>query len=91
MSSGPGRVGLPEVRLGMIPAFGGTQRLTQLVGKAKALELMFKGLQLAREDALRAGLITGVLPPEELYDHSPATHRGSRVRPPARLRASRAP
>lgn len=69
MADGPGRVGLPEVRLGMIPAFGGTQRLTQLVGKAKALELMFKGLQLTPEDALQAGLINEVLPPGELYDH----------------------
>ncbi|MBW1758655.1 MAG: enoyl-CoA hydratase/isomerase family protein [Deltaproteobacteria bacterium] len=54
MATGPGLVGLPEVRLGMIPAFGGTQRLTQLVGKAKALELMFKGLQLTPEAALQA-------------------------------------
>ena len=70
MATGPGLVGLPEVRLGMIPAFGGTQRLTQLVGKAKALELMFKGLQLTPEDALQAGLVTEVLPAEELYEHS---------------------
>jgi enoyl-CoA hydratase/carnithine racemase len=69
MAAGPGLIGLPEVRLGMIPAFGGTQRLTQLVGKAKALELMFKGLQLAPDDALRAGLVTAVLPLEELHDH----------------------
>jgi enoyl-CoA hydratase/carnithine racemase len=70
MAAGPGLVGLPEVRLGMIPAFGGTQRLTQLVGKAKALELMFKGLQLTPEDAVQAGLVTEVIPAEELYDHS---------------------
>jgi enoyl-CoA hydratase len=69
MAAGPGRVGLPEVRLGMIPAFGGTQRLTQLVGKAKAVELMFKGLQLTPEDALQAGLVIAVLPPEELHAH----------------------
>jgi len=69
IAAGGGRVGLPEVRLGMIPAFGGTQRLTQLVGKAKALELMFKGLQLAPEEALQAGLVTAVLPTETFYDH----------------------
>ncbi|MDH3844962.1 MAG: enoyl-CoA hydratase-related protein, partial [Myxococcales bacterium] len=68
--TGSGLVGLPEVRLGMIPAFGGTQRLTQLVGKAKALELMFKGLQLEPEDALQAGLVTAVFPSEELYERS---------------------
>ncbi|MDH3200601.1 MAG: enoyl-CoA hydratase-related protein [Myxococcales bacterium] len=70
MATGSGLVGLPEVRLGMIPAFGGTQRLTQLVGKAKALELMFKGLQLEPEDALKAGLINAVFPTKELYEHS---------------------
>ena len=70
MATGPGLIGLPEVRLGLIPAFGGTQRLTQLVGKGKALELMFKGLQLTPEDALQAGLVTALSPPEELYDHS---------------------
>lgn len=69
MAAGPGFVGLPEVRLGMIPAFGGTQRLTQLVGKAKALELMFKGLQLTPDEALQAGLVSAVLPLEELHDH----------------------
>ncbi len=70
MATGPGFVGLPEVRLGMIPAFGGTQRLTQLVGKAKSLELMFKGLQLTPENALQAGLVTALFAPEELYERS---------------------
>lgn len=70
MATGPGLLGLPEVRLGMIPAFGGTQRLTQLVGKARALELMYKGLQLTPEVALQNGLVTGLFPPEELYEKS---------------------
>ena len=51
-----------------MPAVGGTQRLTQLVGKAKALELMFKGLQLTPDEALQAGLVSAVLPLEELHD-----------------------
>jgi len=70
MATGPGLLGLPEVRLGMIPAFGGTQRLTQLVGKAKALELMFKGLQLTPEVALQAGLVTALFPSKELHEKS---------------------
>ena len=41
-----GRIGLPEVRLGLIPALGGTQRLPLIVGRAKAIEMMYKGLQL---------------------------------------------
>jgi enoyl-CoA hydratase/carnithine racemase len=68
MGEGSGRVGLPEVRLGMIPALGGTQRLPQLVGKGKALEMMFKGLQLSAEEALEIGLVNGVLPRAELEE-----------------------
>ncbi len=70
MGAGPGRIGLPEIRLGMIPSFGGTQRLPLVVGKAKAIEMMYKGLQLTPEDAERIGLVNAVFPEEELYDRS---------------------
>jgi enoyl-CoA hydratase/carnithine racemase len=68
MGEGSGRIGLPEVRLGMIPALGGTQRLPLLVGKGKALEMMFKGLQLSAAEALQIGLVNGVLPRAELEE-----------------------
>jgi enoyl-CoA hydratase/carnithine racemase len=73
MGEGSGRIGLPEVRLGMIPALGGTQRLPPLVGKGKALEMMFKGLQLApdeaeRDEAERIGLVHAVFPQDELEE-----------------------
>lgn len=70
MGAGSGRIGLPEVRLGMIPAFGGTQRLPPLVGKAKAVEMMFKGLQLLPEEARNIGLINDVFPKDALYEKS---------------------
>ncbi|MBW1787039.1 MAG: enoyl-CoA hydratase/isomerase family protein [Deltaproteobacteria bacterium] len=70
MGEDSGRIGLPEVRLGMIPAFGGTQRLPLLVGKAKAIEMMFKGLQLTPEEARKIGLVNQVFPSEELYEKS---------------------
>ena len=70
MGENSGQIGLPEVRLGMIPAFGGTQRLPLLVGKAKAIEMMFKGLQLTPEEARKIGLINQVFPREELYEKS---------------------
>ena len=70
MGDNCGKIGLPEVRLGMIPVFGGTQRLPQLVGKAKALEMMIKGLQLDPKDALKIGLINDIFPQSELYDQS---------------------
>ncbi len=67
MASGASRVGLPEVRLGMIPAFGGTQRLWPLVGKSKAVEMMYKGLQLLPEEALAVGLVNQVVDEQELF------------------------
>ncbi len=70
MGKGSGRIGLPEIRLGMIPAFGGTQRLPQLVGKARALEMMYKGLQITPEEAEKAGLVNAVFAGDELYERS---------------------
>ena len=66
MAKDSGRIGLPEVRLGMIPALGGTQRLPLLVGKGKALEMMFKGLQLTADEAEQIGLVNAVHPQAEL-------------------------
>jgi len=68
MGEGSGRIGLPEVRLGMIPALGGTQRLPLLVGKGRAIEMMFKGLQLTSEEAERIGLVNAVFPRAELEE-----------------------
>ena len=66
MGEDSGRIGLPEVRLGMIPALGGTQRLPLLVGKGRALEMMFKGLQLTADEAEQIGLVNAVHPQAEL-------------------------
>ncbi len=70
MAQDSGRIGLPEVRLGLIPSLGGTQRLPIAVGKAKAIEMMFKGLQLTPEEAKQIGLINNVFPKTELYEKS---------------------
>ncbi len=66
MAKGAGRVGLPEARLGMIPALGGTQRLAELVGKGRAIEMMFKGLQLSAEEAVDIGLVHRAVDEAEL-------------------------
>ncbi|MEB3102103.1 enoyl-CoA hydratase/isomerase family protein [Ferviditalea candida] len=52
--------GLPEARLGMIPGYGGTQRLPRIIGKGKALELMLSGKRISAEEAYRAGIVNAV-------------------------------
>lgn len=56
------KIGLPEVALGVLPGTGGTQRLTRLVGKARALALMAKGQNLSVAEAAALGLVTDLLP-----------------------------
>ncbi|GAB5473423.1 MAG: enoyl-CoA hydratase-related protein [Maribacter sp.] len=60
------RMGLPEVSLGVIPGYGGTQRLPQLIGKGRALELIMTAAMIDARKALEYGLVNHVLPQEEL-------------------------
>lgn len=62
------KMGLPEVTLGLIPGYGGTQRLPQLVGKGKAMELILSAGMLTAEEAKEWGLVNYVLPGEELME-----------------------
>jgi enoyl-CoA hydratase/carnithine racemase len=62
---GAGKVGLPEVTLGVLPGTGGTQRLSRLVGKTKAIELMVEGGLFDFEEALRLGVINYLWPAEQ--------------------------
>src|SRR2546421_6519498 len=60
--------GQPEINLGIIPGFGGTQRLPRLIGEAKALELNLLGDAIAAEEAYELGLANRVVPDHELFD-----------------------
>ena len=60
------KMGLPEVSLGLIPGYGGTQRLTQLVGKGKAFEMILTGDMITAHDALQWGLVNYVVSQDEL-------------------------
>jgi enoyl-CoA hydratase len=60
------KFGQPEVNLGLIPGYGGTQRLTQLIGKGKCMELMMTGDMMGADDAKQYGLVNHVVAPEEL-------------------------
>ncbi|ACY16279.1 enoyl-CoA hydratase/isomerase family protein [Haliangium ochraceum] len=62
------KLGLPEVTLGVIPGFGGTQRLPRRVGVAKAKEMIFTGARIGAEEALRIGLVDAVYPLAELLE-----------------------
>mgnify|MGYP001104652120 CR=1 FL=1 len=66
VASDNARMGLPEVSLGLIPGYGGTQRLPQLVGKGKAFEMITTGGMIGADDAFSNGLVNHVVSQEEL-------------------------
>lgn len=68
IASANAKMGLPEVSLGVIPGYGGTQRLTQLVGRGKANELIFTAAMISADEAKSWGLVNHVCAPEELLD-----------------------
>jgi enoyl-CoA hydratase len=61
------KMGQPEVKLGLIPGFGGTQRLSRLVGKGQAMELILTGKIIGAREALEIGLVNRVVPLDELH------------------------
>ena len=68
IASDNAKMGLPEVSLGVIPGYGGTQRLPQLIGKGRAMEMIMTAGMISAEDALRNGLVNHVVPQSELLD-----------------------
>lgn len=64
------KLGLPEINVGTIPSFGGTQRLPRIVGKAKALEIIITGKLISGEEAASIGLVNEACLPEKLIDRA---------------------
>ncbi len=64
------RLGTPEVKLGIMCGYGGTQRLSRLVGKGRALELLLTGEMVDAQEALRIGLVNRVVPQEKLLEEA---------------------
>lgn len=62
--------GQPEIKLGVIPGFGGTQRLPRAVGKAKAMDLILTSRMMDAEEAERAGLVSRVVPADKMLDEA---------------------
>jgi enoyl-CoA hydratase len=75
VASESARFAQPEVKLGIIPGYAGTQRLARLVGKGRALELILTGEAVAAQEAYRLGLVNQVVPPAELMNAARALAR----------------
>lgn len=80
-------LGQPEVRLGIMPGSGGTQRLTRLIGPARAKNLLMTGRRVGAEEALRLGLVDEVVPAAEVYETALGYARKLAEGPPAALEA----
>lgn len=82
------QMGLPEVTLGIIPGYGGTQRMARLLGKGKALELILTGDRIGAAEAERIGLVNKVVPAEELQKTAEEMARKIASRGPLAVRAA---
>jgi enoyl-CoA hydratase len=80
------RLGLPEIKRGLIPGYGGTQRLPRLIGEARALEMILTGRTVMAEEALRIGLVNRVVPVAELAAATRALAEKIAAGPPLALR-----
>ena len=83
------RFGLPEINLGIIPGFGGTQRLPRLIGPARARELIYTGRMIEADEALRLGIVNRVCADGELMDAVRETARLIAAKGRVALRAAK--
>ncbi len=91
VAAGSARFGLPEITLGVMPGMGGTQRLTRLVGRAKAMDMILTGRSMSADEAERAGLVSRVTGDEDVLEQALAiAQRISGFSRPATLAAREA-
>ena len=86
LAAATARLGQPEINLGLIPGFAGTQRLARLVGRAAALDLLLTGRQVTAEDALRIGLVDRVVPAADVMREAHAAAAELAGKPPIAVR-----
>jgi len=80
-------MGQPEIRLGIIPGWGGTQRLPRLIGRSRALELLLTGERISAKEALHLGLVNRVVPKDNLLAEAKALAGRLAKGPPLAMRA----
>jgi enoyl-CoA hydratase len=88
IASEKAQLGLPEVTLGIIPGYGGTQRMARLLGKGKALELILTGDRIGAAEAERIGLVNKVVPADQLMNAAEELGRKIMSRGPLAVRAA---
>lgn len=82
-------LGLPETKLGLIPGWGGTQRLVRIIGLAKAKELIMLGERISAHEAANIGLINKIVPKEKLHEETTALAKKLAEGPPVALRLAK--
>ena len=88
VASEKAKFGQPEVKLGICPGFGGTQRLPRLVGKGRALDLIMSGRMIGSDEAFQMGLVNKVVPPDDLLQETEKMLRGIVAMGPVAIRLS---
>ena len=83
------KFGQPEIKLGVVPGMGGSQRLTRAAGKARAMELILTGRTIGADEAERAGLVARVVPAAELLDEALRTAEAIAAMPPLAIMAAK--
>lgn len=89
IASETAKLGLPEVNLGVLPASGGTQRLTRMIGVGRTMEMVTLGEPVSAEEARRMGLVNAVHPPESLMEAGLEIARKWQAKGPVSLMAAR--